>query len=145
MKKDWILLDAEGVVLGRLAAFLAHRLRGKHKATYTPHMDDGDHVVVVNAGLVSMTGNKATKKVHYRHTGYPGGIKSTTPKLILESKFPENLLRQAVRRMLPRGSLGRQQLRNLHIYSGAEHKHQAQKPQQIDFTSMNRKNEVARA
>jgi len=140
IEKKWIVIDAQGVVVGRLASFVANRLRGKHKPTYTPHMDCGDYVIVVNAGKVALTGNKFEDKRYYRHTGYPGGIKETSPKRLLEGRFPERVVELAVKRMIPRGPLGRKQMSNLHIYSGAEHPHEAQQPAKLDFASMNRKN-----
>jgi large subunit ribosomal protein L13 len=140
IEKKWIVIDAEGVVVGRLASFIANRLRGKHKPTFTPHMDDGDHVIVVNAGKVAFTGKKYDDKRYYRHTGYPGGIKETSPKRLLEGRFPERVIELAVKRMIARGPLARKQMGNLHIYAGAEHPHEAQQPQQIDFASKNRKN-----
>jgi len=140
IEKKWIVIDAEGVVVGRLASFVANRLRGKHKPTFTPHLDDGDHVIVVNADKVAFTGKKYDDKRYYRHTGYPGGIKETSPKRILEGRFPERVIELAVKRMIARGPLARKQMGNLHIYSGAEHPHEAQQPQKIDFAAANRKN-----
>ncbi|MFQ5622039.1 MAG: 50S ribosomal protein L13 [Paracoccaceae bacterium] len=138
--KKWILIDAEGVVLGRLASIIAMRLRGKHKATFTPHMDMGDNVIVINADKVQMTGNKRTDKTYYWHTGYPGGIKSRTAGQILEGKFPQRVVEKAVQRMLPGGPLSRQQLSNLRVYAGSEHPHAAQNPETLDVKSMNAKN-----
>ncbi|MBT2131989.1 50S ribosomal protein L13 [Aliiroseovarius lamellibrachiae] len=140
IEKKWIIIDAEGVVLGRLASIIAMRLRGKHKATFTPHMDMGDNVIVINADKVQMTGKKRTDKVHYWHTGYPGGIKSRTAGQILEGKYPERLLTKAVQRMLPGGKLSRQQMTNLRVYAGTEHGHEAQSPEVLDVKSMNPKN-----
>ncbi len=140
IEKKWIVIDAEGVVVGRLASFIANRLRGKHKPTFTPHMDDGDHVIVVNAGKVAFTGKKYDDKRYYRHTGYPGGIKETSPKRLLEGRFPERVIELAVKRMIARGPLARKQMGNLHIYAGPAHPHEAQQPQAIDFASKNRKN-----
>ncbi len=140
IEKKWIVIDAEGVVVGRLASFIANRLRGKHKPTFTPHMDDGDHVIVVNAGKVAFTGKKYDDKRYYRHTGYPGGIKETSPKRLLEGRFPERVIELAVKRMIARGPLARKQMGNLHIYAGPSHPHEAQQPQKIDFASLNRKN-----
>ena len=142
VERGWLLVDAEGLVLGRLAALVADRLRGKNKAIYTPSLDCGDHVVVVNAEKVALTGNKRNQKTYYRHTGYPGGIKQRTAHQILESKFPERVIEKAVERMLPRGALGRQQLRKLHVYSGAEHPHQGQAPVSLDIATLNRKNSI---
>jgi large subunit ribosomal protein L13 len=138
--KKWILIDAEGVVLGRLATIVANRLRGKHKATFTPHMDMGDNVIVVNADKVQMTGNKRAEKTYYRHTGYPGGIKSRTAGQILEGAHPERVVEKAVQRMVPRTRLGRKQMGNLRVYAGAEHPHVAQNPDVLDVRSMNKKN-----
>ncbi len=140
IEKKWILIDAENMVVGRLAAVIATRLRGKHLPTFTPHMDCGDHIVVINADKVKFTGRKLNDKKYYRHTGYPGGIKETTPAKVLEGNFPERVVELAVKRMLPRGPLGRQQLRNLKIYAGAEHPHEAQSPEKLDVAAMNAKN-----
>jgi len=140
IEKQWILIDADGLVVGRLAALIATRLRGKHKPTFTPHMDCGDHVVVINAGKVTLTGKKKSDKIYYRHTGYPGGIKSTIAGHILEGKHPERVLLKAVERMLPRGVLGRKQFGNLRVYAGAEHPHQAQEPEALDVATLNPKN-----
>ena len=140
IEKKWILIDAENMVVGRLAAIIATRLRGKHLPTFTPHMDCGDHIVVINADKVKFTGRKLNDKKYYRHTGYPGGIKETTPAKVLEGNFPERVVELAVKRMLPRGPLGRQQLRNLKIYAGAEHPHEAQSPEKLDVAAMNAKN-----
>jgi large subunit ribosomal protein L13 len=138
--KKWVLIDAEGLVVGRLAAIIANILRGKHKPTYTPHMDDGDNVIVINAQKVLFTGNKRTDKVYYWHTGYPGGIKERTADKILDGRFPERVLEKAVTRMVPRGPLGRRQMKNLKIYGGAEHPHEAQQPEKLDVAALNRKN-----
>ncbi len=140
IEKKWLLIDAEGVVLGRLAATVATLLRGKHKPRYTPHMDCGDNVIVVNAEKIHLTGKKLSDKIYYRHTGYPGGIKSRTAGQILEGRHPERVVAKAIERMIPRGALGRQQLRNLRVYAGAEHPHEAQKPDVFDFASKNPKN-----
>jgi large subunit ribosomal protein L13 len=140
IEKKWVVIDAEGVVLGRLASIIAMRLRGKHKATFTPHMDMGDNVIVVNADKVQMTGNKRAEKTYYWHTGYPGGIKSRTAKQILEGKFPERVLFKAVQRMMPGGPLTRKQLTNLRVYAGGEHPHTAQNPEVVDVRAMNPKN-----
>jgi large subunit ribosomal protein L13 len=137
--KKWILIDAEGVVLGRLAAIVATRLRGKHKPTFTPHMDMGDNVIVVNADKVQLTGNHR-ERPHYWHTGHPGGIKSRTTGQILEGAHPERVLVQAVKRMLPGGKLSRRQMTNLRVYASADHPHEAQSPEVLDVASMNRKN-----
>ncbi|WP_259779614.1 50S ribosomal protein L13 [Aestuariispira ectoiniformans] len=138
--KKWILIDAEGLVLGRLAAEVAKILRGKHKATYTPNMDCGDNVIIVNAEKVALTGRKLTDKKFYWHTGHPGGIKSRTMGQILEGRFPERAIQKAVERMVPRGPLGRQQMKNLRVYAGAEHPHEAQSPEVLDLASRNAKN-----
>jgi large subunit ribosomal protein L13 len=138
--KKWVLIDAQGVVLGRLASLIAMRLRGKHKASFTPHMDMGDNVIVVNADKVQLTGNKRADKVYYRHTGYPGGIKSITAGKVLEGKFPERVLHKAVERMMPGGPLTRRQLTHLRVYAGAAHPHEAQQPEVLDVAAMNPKN-----
>lgn len=138
--KRWVLIDAENVVLGRLAAIVADRLRGKHKPTFTPHMDCGDHVVIVNAEKVRLTGNKLKDKVYYRHTGYPGGIKSATAGEILEGRFPERVIAKAVERMLPKSKLGRQQLGHLRVYAGPDNPHAAQQPEVLDLAALNPKN-----
>jgi large subunit ribosomal protein L13 len=140
IQKKWVLIDASGLVVGRLATIIAMRLRGKHKASYTPHMDDGDSIVVINAAKVVLTGRKREKKVYYHHTGFIGGIKERSARSILEGKFPERVLEKAVERMLPRGPLGRVQLGNLRVYPGANHPHAAQQPEKLDIASMNRKN-----
>jgi len=138
--KKWILIDAEGVVLGRLASIVANRLRGKHKPTYTPHIDDGDNVIIINAAKVKLTGNKAENEKFYWHTGHPGGIKERTWGKILGSAHPERLLEKAVERMVPRGPLGRRQMKNLKVYAGAEHPHEAQQPETLDVAALNPKN-----
>jgi len=140
IEKKWVLIDAEGVVLGRLASIIAMRLRGKHKASFTPHMDMGDNVIVINADKVQMTGRKRDDKVHYWHTGYPGGIKSRTAAHILDGAHPERVVYKAVERMITRNRLGRQQMSNLRVYAGAEHPHEAQQPEVLDVKSMNPKN-----
>jgi len=138
--KAWLVIDAEGLVLGRLATVIANRLRGKHKPQFTPHVDCGDHVVVINAAKVQVTGNKAEQSVFYWHTGYPGGIKERTVRERLEGKYPERVIEKAVERMITRGPLGRRQMKNLHIYAGAEHPHAGQQPVKLDVAAMNRKN-----
>ncbi|MHA3916411.1 50S ribosomal protein L13 [Halovulum sp. GXIMD14793] len=140
IEKKWILIDAEGIVLGRLASIIAMRLRGKHKATFTPHMDMGDNVIVINADKVQLTGKKRTDKKFYWHTGHPGGIKERTMEELLEGKHPERVVLKAVERMLPGGPLSRQQMSNLRVYAGAEHAHEAQNPEVLDVASMNAKN-----
>lgn len=142
VKKDWVLIDAEGLVLGRLAALVATRLRGKHKPQFTPHVDCGDHVVIVNADKVKVTGNKAEQSVFYWHTGYPGGIKERTVRERLEGRFPERVIEKAVERMITRGPLGRRQMKNLHVYAGAEHPHAGAQPSSLDVAALNRKNKV---
>ena len=139
IEKKWILIDAEGVVLGRLASIVAMRLRGKHKASFTPHMDMGDNVIIINADKVQLTGKKRDKP-NYWHTGYPGGIKSRTTGQILEGKYPERVVMQAVKRMLPGNKLSRQLMTNLRVYAGTEHGHEAQSPEVLDVASMNKKN-----
>ena len=141
--KKWILVDAEDVVVGRLATFVAMRLRGKHRADYTPHIDCGDNVIVINADKVHFTGNKRTQKTYYWHTGHPGGLKERTADKILDGRFPDRVVRKAVQRMLPKESpLARKQLSNLRVYAGAEHPHEAQNPEVIDFKSLSDKNTV---
>ena len=140
IEKKWILIDAEGVVLGRLASIVAMRLRGKHKASFTPSQDMGDNVIVINADKIQMTGKKRSDKIHYWHTGYPGGIKSRTAGQILEGDHPERLVMKAVQRMLPGGPLSRKQMTNLRVYAGTEHGHEAQQPEVLDVKAMNKKN-----
>jgi large subunit ribosomal protein L13 len=140
VEKKWILIDAENLVVGRLATLVAMRLRGKHKATYTPHIDTGDNVIVVNAGKVALTGRKLDQKKYYWHTGYPGGIKERTARRVIEGRFPERVVEKAVERMLPRGPLGRQQLKNLRVYAGPEHPHEAQQPVALDVAALSSKN-----
>ena len=138
--KKWVLIDAENVVLSRLATIVANRLRGKHKPTFTPHVDDGDNVIVINADKVKLTGRKYTDKKYYWHTGHPGGIKERTARQIIEGRFPERVVQKAVQRMLPEGPLARQQLRNLRVYAGSDHPHEAQSPEVLDVAAMNSKN-----
>ena len=140
IEKKWLLVDADGLVLGRLASILATILRGKTKATYTPYLDCGDNVIVINAEKVRLTGNKRTDDMFYWHTGYPGGIKGRSKGQILDGKYPERVLIKAVERMVPRGPLGRQQMSNLRVYAGAAHPHEAQQPQVLDVASRNPKN-----
>ena len=141
VEKKWILIDAQNAVVGRLASFIAMRLRGKHRPDYTPHVDCGDHVVVVNADKVKFTGRKLDQKIYYRHTGYPGGIKEITAGKQLNGRFPERVLEKAVERMLPKESpLARRQMTHLHIYNGGEHPHQAQTPEAVAFAELNAKN-----
>jgi len=143
IEKKWIVIDATGLVVGRLASIVAMRLRGKHKPTYTPHMDDGDNVIVINAAKVVFTGRKRDQKMYYHHTGFIGGIKERSAKSIFEGRFPERIVEKAVERMVPRGPLGRKQMSNLRVYPGAEHPHEAQKPEALDVGAMNRKNKAA--
>ena len=138
--KKWVVIDAEGVVLGRLASHVSKILRGKHKPSFTPHIDCGDNVIIVNAKKVKLTGNKTANKTYYWHTGYVGGIKQRTAGEILEGKHPERVVIKAVERMVPRGPLGRRQMKNLRVYAGPEHKHEAQQPVPLDFAAMNPKN-----
>jgi large subunit ribosomal protein L13 len=140
IEKKWVLIDAEGLIVGRLATIIALRLRGKHLPIFTPHVDCGDNVIVINAAKVVFTGKKREKKIYYRHTGHIGGIKERTARSIIEGKFPERIVEKAVQRMLPQGPLGRQQLGNLRVYPGAEHPHEAQSPVKLDIAAMNRKN-----
>ncbi len=140
LEKKWVLIDAQGLVVGRLATLIAIRLKGKHRAAYTPHVDTGDNVIVINAEKVVFTGAKTDDKIYYRHTGYPGGIKQRTPRQLYNSKFPERILQLAVGRMLKRGPLQRKLMRNLKIYTGAAHPHEAQQPELLDVKSLNRKN-----
>jgi large subunit ribosomal protein L13 len=132
VKRDWYVVDAEGTTLGRIATEIAHRLRGKHKAEYTPHVDTGDYIIVINAEKVTVTGNKFKDKVYYAHTGFPGGLKSTTFDKLQAAK-PEMIIEKAVKGMLPRGPLGRAMYRKLKVYAGTEHNHAAQQPQVLDI------------
>lgn len=141
--KKWVLIDADNAIVGRIAVLIATRLRGKHLASYTPHVDCGDNVIVINADKVALTGNKRQDKTYYWHTGYPGGIKERKAHQILDGKHPERVLMKAVERMLPRGPLGRRQLKNLKVYAGAEHPHEAQKPETIDIAALSAKNRRA--
>src|SRR6202007_464072 len=138
--KRWVLIDAKGLVVGRLASLVAMRLRGKHLPTYTPHVDCGDHVVIIHAANAVPTARKRDSKVYDNHTGFVGGIKERTAKAILEGRFPERVVEKAIERMIPRGPLGRVQLGNLRGYAGAEHPHETQQPETVDIASMNRKN-----
>jgi large subunit ribosomal protein L13 len=138
--KKWVMIDGSGLIVGRLASIIALRLRGKHKATYTPHVDCGDNVIVVNAEKVVLTGRKLQQKIYRNHTGFIGGIKERSAKFIMEGRFPERIVEKAVERMLPRGPLGRVQLGNLRVYKGPDHPHAAQSPEKLDVGSMNRKN-----
>jgi large subunit ribosomal protein L13 len=140
VEKKWVLIDASGLVVGRLATIIAMRLKGKHKAIYTPHMDCGDNIVVINAEKVVFTGKKLEKKVYHHHTGYIGGIKERSAKMIMEGRFPERILEKAVERMLKRGPLHRQIMGNLRVYKGDKHPHEAQNPEKLDIAKLNRKN-----
>jgi len=140
VEKKWIVIDAKGLVVGRLASLVAMRLRGKHKPTYTPHVDCGDNVIVVNAEKVVLTGRKVQQKVYQHHTGHIGGIKERTAKFILEGRHPQRVVEKAVERMLPRGPLARRQLGNLRVYKGPDHPHAAQQPEKLEVASLNRKN-----
>ncbi|NBB82621.1 MAG: 50S ribosomal protein L13 [Alphaproteobacteria bacterium] len=140
VERKWVVIDAEGVVLGRLASLIAMRLRGKHKPSFTPHVDCGDHIIVVNAEKVKLTGNKARDDIFYWHTGYPGGIKGKSKGAILSGRFPERVIHKAVERMIPRGPLGRQVMRKLKVYAGPEHPHEAQQPEVLDVAALNPKN-----
>ncbi len=142
VEKKWVLIDADGLVVGRVATIIANILRGKHKPSFTPHVDCGDNVIVINAEKVKFTGKKLTDKNYYKHTGYAGGIKEISAQKVLEGRFPERVLEKAVERMIPRGPLGRQQMRNLRVFAGSEHPHAGQNPEVNDVASMNRKNKV---
>ncbi len=143
VKKDWVLIDAEGLILGRLAAIVATRLRGKHKPTFTPHVDCGDNIIIVNADKVKLTGKKMEDSVFYYHTGYPGGIKGRNVKERLAGKNPQTVVEKAIERMITRGPLQRQQMKNLYVYAGAEHPHAAQQPKTLDVGALNSKNKRA--
>jgi large subunit ribosomal protein L13 len=140
VEKKWVMIDASGLVVGRLASIVAMRLRGKHKPTFTPHVDCGDNVIIINAEKVVLTGRKREQKVYHHHTNFIGGIKERSARAILEGRFPQRVVEKAVERMLPRGPLGRQQLGNLRVYAGSDHPHAAQQPETIDIAAMNRKN-----
>ena len=145
VEKRWTLIDAENLVVGRLASIIAMRLRGKHLPTFTPNVDDGDHVVVVNVDKVAFTGNKREQQTYYKHTGHPGGLKSVTADKVLEGRFPERVLSKAVERMMPKDSpLARRQMKHLHLYAGPDHPHEAQSPQALDVAAMNPKNQPRR-
>jgi len=140
VEKKWVLIDADGVVLGRLASEIAKILRGKHRASFTPHVDCGDNVIVINAEKVKLTGNKLNDRVLHWHTGHPGGVKTRTMGQILGGRFPERAIEKAVERMMPRGPLGRRQMRNMRVYAGAKHPHEAQGPAVVDIAGRNPKN-----
>ena len=133
IKNSWILIDAENAIVGRLAAYISKVIRGKDKSQYTPHMDNGDFVVVTNIEKIKFTGNKTENKKYYRHTGYPGGIKNTSPITLMKKNKPEEILKLAVKRMLPGGPLAKKQLTKLKIYKGTEHPHESQNPKIINF------------
>ncbi len=140
VERKWYVIDADGVVLGRLASVIATRLRGKHRPIFTPHVDCGDNIIVVNAEKVRLTGRKREEKVFYWHTGHPGGIKKRTVAQILDGKHPERVVMKAVERMVPRSPLGRQVMRKLRVYTGADHPHESQQPELLDVAAMNPKN-----
>ena len=142
VQKSWILVDAEGLVLGRMATIVANRLRGKHKPTFTPHVDCGDHVIIINAEKIKVTGNKAEQSIFYWHTGFAGGIKGRSINDRLGGKHPESVVEKAIERMITRGPLGRKQMKNLHVYAGAEHPHAGAQPVALDIGAMNRKNKI---
>ena len=142
IKNNWLLIDAKNAIVGRLAAYISKALRGKNKSQFTPHMDNGDFVIVTNIEKIKFTGNKLKDKKYFRHTGYPGGIKTTSPSILMKKK-PEEILKLAVKRMLPSGPLAKKQLSKLKIYKGASHPHEAQNPKIIDFAGMNSKNYVS--
>ncbi len=142
VEKKWHLIDADGLVVGRLASIVANILRGKHKPSYTPHIDCGDNVIIVNVEKVRFTGRKLQQQTYYKHTGYAGGIKEITADKVLAGRFPERVLEKAIERMIPRGPLGRAQMRNLRLFAGPNHSHEAQDPQILDVAAMNRKNKV---
>ena len=142
VQKSWVVIDADGLVVGRLATIVANILRGKNKPSFTPHVDDGDNVIIVNAEKVVLTGRKLDQKKYYHHTGYPGGIKERTAKVIIEGRFPERIIEKAVERMIPKGPLGFAQMRALHVFAGTEHPYAGQNPVALDVASMNRKNKV---
>ncbi len=144
VEKKWHLIDAEGLVVGRVATIIANILRGKHKPSFTPFIDCGDNVIVINAEKVRFTGKKLGQKVYYKHTGYAGGLKEITAAKVLEGRFPERVLEKAIERMIPRGPLGRQQMKALHLYSGTEHPHAGNQPVALDVASLNRKNKAAK-
>jgi large subunit ribosomal protein L13 len=145
VEREWFVIDAEGLVLGRLATIVAMRLRGKHKVTFTPHVDCGDNIIIINAEKIGLTGNKRADKTYYWHTGHPGGIKSRTAEKILDGNHPERVMIKAVERMITRNPLGQQQMRKLHVYAGPEHPHEAQNPKVLDVAALSPKNSVNRA
>ena len=142
ISRKWFVINADGLVLGRLASYLAFHLMGKHKNIYSPNLDCGDNFIVTNADKVIMTGNKLETKTYRKHTGYPGGLKETTYSKILNSKYPDRVIRLSVKRMLPKGTLGREQIKKLYIYAGESHPHNSQNPKTVDFKNKNRKNYI---
>ena len=142
IKKNWVLINAEDAIVGRLAAYISKVLRGKNKNQYTPNMDNGDFVIVTNIEKIKFTGKKLNNKKYYRHTGHPGGIKATSPSILFKKK-PEDILKLAVKRMLPSGPLSKKQLTKLKIYKGNDHPHETQNPKVIDFSKINKKNSIA--
>ena len=140
VEAKWWIIDAEDLVLGRMAVIVADRLRGKHKPMFTPNIDCGDHIIIINAEKVYLTGNKKDNKVYHRHTGYPGGLKSRTAGEILEGPHSDRVIRKAVERMLPKTKMGRAQLRKLKVYPGTEHPHESQQPEKIDIAAISNKN-----
>ena len=141
IENKWWVIDAEDIILGRLSSDVAKILRGKHKPTYTPHMDCGDNVIIINAEKIKLTGKKRTQKTYYWHTGYPGGLKERTADKILDGRFPERVMQKAIERMMPKDSpLARQQMKRLYVYAAGEHPHEAQKPQVLDYAARNPKN-----
>jgi large subunit ribosomal protein L13 len=140
VEKEWVVIDATNLIVGRLAAQIALRLRGKHRPDFTPHVDTGDNIIVVNADKVIFTGRKFDQQKYYKHTGYPGGIKERTARQVIEGRFPERVVEAAVRRRMPRGPLGRKQMKNLKVYAGPDHPHEAQQPEPLDVAALNRKN-----
>ena len=141
IKKNWLIIDAENAVLGRLAAISANILRGKNKVDYTPNQDCGDYLIIVNSDKIKLTGNKYSDKIYYRHTGYPGGIKQITPKELIEKNKSDTIIKQAIKRMMPKGPLGSRQLSNCKIYLSNDHPHQAQNPKILDIKKINIKNQ----
>ncbi|VAV92054.1 LSU ribosomal protein L13p (L13Ae) [hydrothermal vent metagenome] len=144
VEKKWHIVDATDLVVGRMSSIIANILRGKHKPSYTPHVDCGDHVIVINADKVKFTGNKTKQKTYYKHSGYPGGISGTTAEKVLGGNFPERVVEKAVERMIPKGPLGFAQMRALHVFAGTEHPYDGQNPAVLDIASMNRKNKVSK-
>ena len=140
VEKKWVLIDGTGLVVGRLASIVAKRLRGKHKPSFTPHVDDGDNIIIINAEKVVLTGRKRQDKIYYWHTGHPGGIKHRTARQVLEGAHPERVVMKAVERMITRNRLGKQQMTNLRVYAGAAHPHEAQQPAVLDVKALNPKN-----